>query len=97
MRIQTAIYTLLLAVLLFAMGAEAKLTPMWVENVRRHLSYSMIFWWVPLLSRFWDLSLVAYSYIFMMSGFGQQKVVVQFFNDLILVYLPMSGLLEATL
>jgi hypothetical protein len=33
----------------------------------------------------------------MMSGFGQQQVVVDFFNDLAMVYLPMSGVLDATL
>ncbi len=91
------IFVVMLALLLLVGTAEAKLTPQWIENVRRHLSYSMVFWWMPFMSRFWAISAFAYSYIFMMSGFGQQQVVVDFFNDLAMVYLPMSGVLDATL
>ena len=82
----------LLAILSTSVNAE--FTPAWLENNTRHFSYGIFAWIIPGVSKFWYVALMAYSYLGMMSGFGKQDKVVQFFNELTQLYMPMTGVLK---
>ena len=86
---------MLLCLFLFLSEAQAGITPAWLENNMRHLSYGPIAWAIPGISKFWYVSMMAYSYLALMAGFGKQDKVVQWFNDLVLLYLPMTGVQKA--
>jgi hypothetical protein len=90
----------LFALVIFALcltQAECAISPAWLENNFRHLSYGPVAWIIPGISKFWYVALMAYSYLGLMSGFGKQERVVQFFNDLVLLYLPMTGVQKANI
>ena len=81
---------------IFATTVRAEFTPAWLENNTRHLSYGIFAWIIPGISKFWYVSMMAYSYLAIMSGFGKQEKVVQFFNELTQLYMPMTGVLKNT-
>ena len=86
---------LALCVLLLLSSVQAQFTPAWLENNVRHLSYGPLAWFIPGISKFWYVALMAHSYLALMAGFGRQDKVVQWFNDLTLLYLPMTGVQKA--
>ena len=92
MKVQTILILILVTLCLLLGSSSASLTPTWIENNRRHFQYSPLTWGIPGISTFWAYSLMAFSYLSMMAGFGRQDLVVQFYNDLVLVYMPMTGL-----
>ena len=89
-------YFFLLTLFTFALlsnTVSAGFTPAWIENNVRHLSYGMIMWIIPGISKFWISSFMAFAYLNMMGGFGKQEKVVEFFTELTQLYMPMSGVL----
>jgi len=90
-------YTLLaFTFLLFVHTTEAALTPKWLANNLRHLSFYPELFWFPGVSRLWSISMGTYLYLFIMTFFGRQDLVVGFFNDLVTTYYPMTGVSSVT-
>ena len=89
---KTAFLLLLtLATLLSLSAAQTTLTPSWLENNLRHASYGPLTWWIPGISKFWALAGLAWAYLTMMAGFGRQDIVQKWFNELTMLYMPMTG------
>lgn len=69
----------LFALVVFALcftQAECQISPAWMENYLRHLSYGPLAWMIPGISRFWYVAIMAFAYLGLMGNFGKQDRVV---------------------
>ncbi len=92
---KTKLLFVMMSLCLFLSLASAGITPAWLENNLRHVSYGPLAWAIPGISKFWYVSFMAYAYLALMSNFSRQDKAVQWFNDLVLLYLPMTGIKES--
>lgn len=84
-------YIVLFLAVLCLTQTEAILTPKWLANNLRHLSYYPEFFWLPGLSKLWSTSFLTYLYLSFMGFFGRPDLVVDFHTELITNYYPMTG------
>lgn len=76
-------YIMLLIAVICMTQSQAILTPKWLANNLRHLSYYPEYFWIPGISRLWSTALGTYMYLFIMGFFGRPDLVVKFHTELI--------------
>ncbi len=86
---------LVLSVLMISAQAWKPLTPQWIENNVRLLSWSPLAWGIPGITRFpffGATSYIAFGYLAIMGFFGRWDAVIEFYTDFVTVYAPTTGL-----
>ena len=86
---------LILSVLMISAQAYTPLTPQWIENNVRLLSWSPLAWAIPGITRFpyfGATSWVALFYLGIMGFFGRWDAVLSFYTDFVKIYVPTTGL-----